>query len=443
MKIPETRYAEAADGAHIAYQVAGDGPFDIVMVPGFVSHLEMAWEMPFTRPQMQRIASFARLIRFDKRGTGLSDRASGVPTLEERMDDLRVVMDAAGSERAALWGVSEGGGMCILFAATHPDRTSALVLASSFARLLQGPDQSWGYQPGQAQAVIDMFVAQWGTGQALQAFFPSAAGDAELIELFARYERNSARPGDVEAIIGMCAEIDVRPVLPTISVPTLVIHHVGDQMIPIEHGRYLAEHIPRARYIELPDADHVTIAEDAPDAFDDVREFLTGVRSEPDPDRVLATVMFTDIAGSMERVAEVGDARWKEMLDRHDHVLRKELQRFRGREVKTTGDGFLAAFDGPARAAQCALAAIDAVRPLGLEIRAGVHTGECEQRGEDLGGIAVHIGARVSALAGPGEVLASSTVKDLVVGSGLRFADRGEHDLKGVPDRWRLFSVEA
>jgi class 3 adenylate cyclase len=441
--MPETRYAEAADGAHIAYQIAGDGPFDIVMVPGFVSHLEMAWEMPFTGPQMQRITSFARLIRFDKRGTGLSDRASGVPTLEQRMDDLRAVMDAAGSERAALWGISEGGAMCILFAATYPDRTAALVLASSFARLLQAPDQAFGFEPEQVEAITKSSVSHWGTGQVLGAFFPSAAGDEELTERFARYERNSARPGDVEAIIGMCAEIDVRPVLPTITVPTLITHHAGDPMISVEHGRYLAEHIPGARYIELPDADHITIAADAPDAFDDIREFLTGVRSEPDPDRVLATVMFTDIAGSTERVAEVGDARWKELLDRHDTVMRTQLQRFRGREVKTTGDGFLASFDGPARAAQCALAAIDAVRPLGLEIRAGVHTGECEQRGEDLGGIAVHIGARVSALALPGEVLASSTVKDLVVGSGLRFADRGEHELKGVPDRWRLFAVEA
>ena len=414
---------------------------DIVMVPGFVSHLELAWEMPFTRDAIDHVTSFARLIRFDKRGTGLSDRVTSVPTLEQRMDDLRAVMDAAGSEQAALWGTSEGGAMCILFAATYPERTSALVLVSSFARLLRGPDQPWGYDPVEAGAIAQMFVDQWGTGQVLGAFFPSTHDDARMTELFARYERNSARPGDVEAIIEMCAEIDVRPVLPTITVPSLVVHHAGDPMVDVENGRYLANHIPAARYIELDDADHVTISEDGPDASADIREFLTGTRTDPDLDRVLATVLFTDIVASTERVADVGDSNWKRLLDRHDELMRREIERFRGREVKSTGDGFLAVFDGPARAAQCALAASDSLHKVGLDIRAGVHTGEIEQRGDDVGGIAVHIGARIAGRARGGEVLASRVVRDLVAGSPLQFSERGEHELKGVPGSWELYSV--
>jgi class 3 adenylate cyclase len=428
---------------HIAYQVVGDGPIDIVMVPGFVSNVELAWEMPFIRPQLERIAAFARLIRFDKRGTGLSDRAHGVPTLEQRMEDLHAVMDAAHSERAALWGVSEGGAMCMLFAATYPERTSALVLISSFARVLSGAGQEFGIPREVGDALTEAWMRDWGTGKPLSMFFPSAAGDPTMTELFARYERNSARPGDVGIITEMAAEIDLRAVLPTISVPTLVVHHAGDPVITVDHGRLLAREIPDARYVELPDADHVAIAEDAPDAFDDIREFLTGGREPVSSDRLLATVLFTDIVGSTDHAAAVGDQRWRSLLDRHDDVVREQLRRFRGREVKTTGDGFLAAFDGPARAVECALATVAAVRPLGLDLRAGVHTGECEQRGDDLGGIAVHIGARVAALAAPNEVLVSRTVTDLVAGSGLRFVDRGEHELKGVPNRWQLYSVAS
>lgn len=440
---PETRYVRAADGVHVAYQVSGDGPIDVLMVPGFVSHLELAWEMPFIRPQMERIGEFARLIRFDKRGTGLSDRVVDIPTLEQRMEDVHAVMDAAGSERAALWGVSEGGAMCMLFAATYPERTTALVLVSSFARVLTAPDQSFGIEREIGDQITATFAELWGTGSALAAFFPSAAADPAMTEYFARYERNSARPGEMKAITDMCADIDVRAVLPSISAPTIVVHHAGDPMIGVEHGRYLAEHIPGARYIELPDADHVTIAEGAPDAFDDIREFLTGIRAPASWDRLLATVLFTDIVGSTDRAAAVGDQRWRSLLDHHDDVVRGELRRFRGREIKTTGDGFLAAFDGPARAVECAMATLEAVRPLGLELRAGVHTGECEQRGDDLGGIAVHIGARVAALAQPNEVLVSRTVTDLVAGSGLRFVDRGEHELKGVPNRWQLYAVAS
>jgi class 3 adenylate cyclase len=441
--VPETRYAKAGDGVHIAYQVSGEGPLDIVMVPGFVSNVEVAWEMPFIRNQMERISSFARLIRFDKRGTGLSDRGDGIPTLERRMEDLHAVMDAAAVERATLWGVSEGGAMCMLFAATYPERTSALVLVSSFARVMSGRGQDFGIPAELRDVITEAWVRDWGTGKVLGLFFPSAVGDPTMMQLFARYERNSARPGDVQAIIDMAAAIDLRPVLPSINVPTIVVHHAGDPVIVVDHGRHLAEQIPGARYVELPDADHVTIAEDAPDAFDDIREFLTGVREPVSGDRLLATVLFTDIVGSTDRAATVGDQRWRSLLDRHDEAVREQLRRFRGREVKTTGDGFLAAFDGPARAVECALALVAAVRPLGLDLRAGVHTGECEQRGDDLGGIAVHIGARVASLAQPNEVLVSRTVTDLVAGSGLRFVDRGEHELKGVPNRWQLFSVAS
>jgi len=439
----ETRYARASDGVHIAYQVVGDGPLDIVMVPGFVSNVEAAWDMPFIRPGLERIASFARLVRFDKRGTGLSDRGDGIPTLERRMEDLHAVMDAAGVERAALWGVSEGGGMCMLFAATYPERTTALVLVSSFARVLAGDGQDFGFPREVRDVLSEAWVEQWGTGRVLAAFFPSAAGDPAMTELFARYERNSARPGDVRAIIDMVADIDLRPVLPSIDVPTLVVHHAGDPMISVEHGRYLARTIRGARYIELPDADHVTIAEGAPDPFDDIREFLTGDRAPASSDRVLATIVFTDIVGSTDRAAAVGDQRWRALLDRHDETVRGQLHRYRGREIKTTGDGFLAAFDGPARAVECAMATLEAVRPLGLDLRVGVHTGECERRGDDLGGIAVHIGARVAALAQPNEVLVSRTVTDLVAGSGLCFVDRGEHELKGVPNRWQLYAVSS
>jgi class 3 adenylate cyclase/pimeloyl-ACP methyl ester carboxylesterase len=439
---PETRYAKSGDGVHIAYQVTGDGPLDVVMVPGFVSHVELAWEMP-TASTLRRVESFARVVRFDKRGTGLSDRGAGIPTLEQRMDDVRAVMDAAAIDRAALWGISEGGPMCILFAATYPDRTSALVLQGSFARITQAPDQPFGYPPEAVGPISAAFEEQWGTGAVLANFFPSTADDPAMREQYARYERNGASPSAMVAIVEMVADIDVRPILPTVTVPTLVVHSVGDSMISVEHGRYLAAHLPDARYIELPGEDHLTIVEDEPGPLDGIQEFLTGHRHEPDPDRVLATVLFTDIVDSTRRASELGDLRWRDVLNRHDEVMRRELKRFRGREVTTTGDGFLAAFDGPARAVQCALAATEAVQQLGLNVRAGVHTGECEQRGDDLGGIAVHIGARICSMALPQQVLVSRTVTDLVAGSGLAFADHGEHELKGVPGTWQLFAVEA
>jgi class 3 adenylate cyclase len=440
--MPETRYAKSGD-VHIAYQVSGDGPLDVVLVPGFISNVELAWDMPFSGPALRNIGSFARVISFDKRGTGLSDRTVGVPTLEQRMDDVRAVMDAVGVHRAALWGISEGGPMCILFAATYPTRTSALVLQGSFARLVQSSDQPFGYPPEALAPLIAAFEEQWGTGAVVGNFFPSAADDPVMRERFARYERNGASPSAMVRIVEMVTAIDVRPILPTISAPTLVVHSTGDSVITVEHGRYLAEHISGARYLEVPGEDHLTIREDEAGPFDDIEEFLTGHRPAPNPDRILTTVLFTDIVDSTRRAADLGDQSWRDLLDHHDEVMRRQLDRFRGTEVKTTGDGFLAMFDGPARAVQCAVAASEAVRPLGLELRAGVHTGECVQRGADLGGIGVHIGARIASLAEPSQVLVSRTVTDLVAGSCLEFADRGEHELKGVPGSWNLFSVEA
>jgi class 3 adenylate cyclase len=439
---PETRYAKSGN-VHIAYQVSGDGLLDVVLVPGFISNVELAWDMPFSGSALRKIRTFARVISFDKRGTGLSDRTVGVPTLEQRMDDVRAVMDAVGVDRAALWGISEGGPMCILFAATYPTRTSALVLQGSFARLVRSSDQPFGYPQEALAPTIATFEEQWGTGAVVGNFFPSAADDPAMQEQIARYERNGASPSAMVEIVEMVAAIDVRPILPTIGVPTLVVHSTGDPMIAVEHGRYLAEHISGAHYIELPGDDHLTIREDEPGPFDDIEEFLTGQRPAPNPDRILTTVLFTDIVDSTRRAADLGDQHWRDLLDRHDQVMRRQLDRFRGREVKTTGDGFLASFDGPARAVHCALAAREALRPLGLELRAGVHTGECVQRGADLGGIGVHIGARVASLAEPSQVLVSRTVTDLVAGSGLVFADRGEYELKGVPGSWNLFSVEA
>jgi len=439
---PETRYAKSGN-VHIAYQVSGDGPLDVVLVPGFISNVELAWDMPFSGSALRKIGTFARVISFDKRGTGLSDRTVGVPTLEQRMDDVRAVMDAVGVDRASLWGISEGGPMCILFAATYPTRTSALVLQGSFARLVQSSDQPFGYPQEVLAPTIARFEEQWGTGAVVGNFFPSAADDPVMQEQIARYERNGASPSAMVEIVEMVAAIDVRPILSTIGVPTLVVHSTGDPMIAVEHGRYLAEHISGAHYIELPGDDHLTIREDEAGPFEDIEEFLTGQRPVPNPDRILTTVLFTDIVDSTRRAADLGDQHWRDLLDHHDQVMRRQLDRFRGREVKTTGDGFLASFDGPARAVHCALAACEALRSLGLELRAGVHTGECVQRGADLGGIGVHIGARVASLAEPSQVLVSRTVTDLVAGSGLAFADRGEHELKGVPGSWNLFSVEA
>ncbi len=439
----ETKYANA-DSLSIAYQVSGAGPIDIVVVPGLVSHLEISREAPGQAHAFERYESFARLIRFDKRGTGLSDRVGGSPTLEERMDDVRAVMDAAGSERAALVGISEGGPMSILFAASHPERTTALVLADSFARLAWAPDYPWGMTPQTAEGLREIIHTSWGDGTFISLFFPSAKGDKAANDRFRRLERYSATPNAVAEIAEMILEIDVRSVLPTLIVPTLVIHRSGDPIISPEHGRYLAEHIPGARAVELESADHIALQTwDSDSDLDEIEEFLTGVRHGPTVDRVLATVLFTDIVGSTEQAARLGDRKWREILQAHHDVTRRELERFRGNEVKTTGDGFLATFDGPARAVRCGCAIRDGIRGLGLEVRAGLHTGEIETIGDDVGGIGVHIAQRVQSNADPGEVLVSRTVTDLVAGSGIDFCDRGEHELKGVPGSWRLFAVEV
>jgi class 3 adenylate cyclase len=434
----KTRYAKSGD-VHIAYRVFGDGPRDIVIVPGLVSHLEQMWEIPPNDYVLERLTSFARVIAFDKRGQGLSDRVSGVQTLEERIDDVRAVMDAAGSERAALYGMSEGGPMSLMFAASHPDRITALILYGTFAAPRATPGAATDEQ---FELGLKQMEAHWGEGWGVRFFAPSRLKDDAFIQSFGRLERASASPGSVLAQLRMNHEIDVRHLLPSIRVPTLILHCVGDSIVPVESGRYIAQHIPGAKYVELPGRDHIAVDREVQDRIlDAVEEFLTGMRHRPEPDRVLATVMFTDIVGSTERAAELGDRRWRELLSQYYRVVRRDLAAFRGREVNTSGDGVLATFDGPARAIRCACSIRDGVRALGLQVRTGLHTGECELIGDDVGGIAVHIGARVATTAGPEEVLVSSTVKDLVAGSGLQFADRGMHNLKGVPGEWRLFVV--
>ena len=438
---PETRYAKSGD-VHIAYQIVGEGPRDLVLVPGWVSHVECVWDDPGFARFLGRLAAFSRLIIFDKRGTGLSDRVPGIPTLEERMDDVRTVMDAAGSERAVLCGISEGGPMSVLFAATYPERTASLVLYGAQAKVTPDPSYPWGWTLEQLDAFVAAVKASWGQedSRTLAMLAPSVADDLALRHWWARYERQSASPGAFAALFRMNAEIDVRSVLPTIRAPTLVLHREGDRCVTVDQGRYLAEHIPGAKYVELPGIDHLVLVGFDP-ILDEIEEFLTGVRPGPTWDRALATVLFTDIVGATEQTARLGDQRWRDLLDRYHALIRTELAFFRGREVKTLGDGFLATFDGPARAIRCACAIRDGLGQLGIEIRAGLHTGECELMGDDVGGIAVHIGARVAARAAPGEVLVSSTVKDLVAGSGLHFVDRGVHKLHGVPEEWRLFVV--
>jgi class 3 adenylate cyclase len=441
---PETRYAKSG-AVSIAYQVVGDGPRDLVYVPGWVSHIEYLWEEPSVAAFLRRLASFSRLILFDKRGTGMSDRVPNeqLPTLEQRMDDVRVVMDAAGSERAALLGVSEGGPMCLLFAATYPERTTAVILVAAYARRLSAPDYPWGTPPEQYEAFVQENARDWGGPVGLAARAPSQVDNPAFSRWWATYLRMSASPGAAEALTRMNGPIDVRHVLPAVRVPALVLHRTGDLAIGVENGRYLAQQIDGARFVQLPGDDHLAWVGDQDSLVDEVEEFLTGVRRGPEPDRVLATVLFTDLVGSTELASELGDRRWRELLEAHRVVVRRELERFRGHEVDTTGDGFLATFDGPARAIRCATAIRDGVTALGLEIRAGLHTGECELHDGNVAGIAVHTGARVAALAGAGEVLVSSTVRDLVAGSGIEFENRGAHELKGLPTAVAIHAVVA
>jgi class 3 adenylate cyclase len=441
---PPTQYARSGD-LFIAYQVFGEGPFDLVFAPGWMSHVEQNWEWPDYERFLKRLAGFCRVIPFDRRGTGLSDRITVLATFEEMMDDIRAVMDAVGSERAALFGGVEGGAQAAVFAATHPDRTSALIFGGAFAKRTWAPDYPWAPPPEAHQMVLEAYEKRWGRDTiGLSLIAPDLQGQERerFGQWLGRAQRYGVSPGAAIAWYRMTTQIDVRHVLPAIHVPTLVLHRVGDRAVDIGNARYLAEHIAGARLVELPGSNHFPFIGDVDRMGDEIEEFLTGSRRVTEADRILATVLFTDIVGSTQRAADLGDRRWREVLDAHDAAVRRELERHRGREVKTTGDGVLATFDGPARAIRCAVGMSEAMRPLGIDIRAGLHTGECEVRGEDVGGIAVHIGARVASLAAPGEVLVSSTVKDLVIGSEIRFADRGAHPLKGVPGEWRLYAVE-
>jgi class 3 adenylate cyclase len=436
----KTKYAKSGD-VHIAYRVFGAGPHDIVLMPGTLSHVEMYWELPANEHILKRLTSFARVIVFDKRGQGLSDRVAE-QTLEERIGDVRAVLDAAGSKRTAVFAWSEGGPMALMFAATYPERTSALVMFGTFASMKAEP---WAL----SQEQFDLFLAaldeHWGEGVLVPINAPSMRGNKAFIQWFGRLERASSSPGGIQALFRADYESDVRHVLPSIRVPTLILHRKDDSTIPVACGRDMVQKIPGAKYVELPGEDHLLQALDQELLdllLDEIEEFVTGVRHRPEPDRVLATVMFTDIVRSTERAAEMGDLRWRALLNNYYGAVRKELSAFRGREVNTTGDGLLATFDGPNRAIRCACSVREKLRPLGLEVRTGLHTGECELIGDDVGGIAVHIAARVAASAEPDEVLVSSTVRDIVAGSGLRFADRGMHALKGVPGEWRLFLVQ-
>jgi class 3 adenylate cyclase len=442
-RAPETHYAKTDDRVHIAYQVFGDGPFDLVVVPGFISHLELHWEDEAIARALRRLGSFSRVIMFDKRGTGMSDRTERLPDIDRRMLDIEAVMQAADSEHAALLAVSEGGPMAVLFAAAHPERTRALVLLNAYARITACPDHEIGMPTELVYQFAQYLEPRWGTGVGLAAWAPSVAHDAAARESFARLQRLAASPGSAVALMSSYLDIDVRPALPLVNAPTLVMHRTGDRMVPFVHGQYLAEHIEGARLVELPGTDHFWWTEGTDQILDETEEFLTGARSVPEPDRVLASVLFTDIVDSTRRAAELGDRSWRLLLNRHDAFSERQVERYGGRLVKTTGDGVLAVFDGPARSVRCARAISDGAQALGLEVRAGVHTGEVELRGDDIAGLGVNIASRVESLAQPGEVLVSRTVTDLVAGSGLDFADRGEHDLKGVPGRWRLFASRA
>jgi class 3 adenylate cyclase len=428
-------YAKSGE-VHIAYRVFGEGPRDIVLIPGTLSHVELTWERPSNQYLLERLTAFARVIVFDKRGQGLSDRVAE-QTLEERVGDVRAVMDAAGSRLATIYGWSEGASICLMFAATYPERISGLVLYGGYASVKDR------VSPEIFERFLAGMEAHWGEGRLFAVNAPSRRNDQAMVQYAGQLERASASPSSIVALLRANSKLDVRHLLPSVRVPTLILHRVGDGVVPVAAGRFLAEHIPGARYLEIPGEDHLVTDNETQDIIaDEIEEFIIGVRHRHEPDRALATVMFTDIVASTERAAELGDSRWRELLGSYYAVVRKELATFRGREVSTAGDGLLATFDGPARAIRCACSIRERVHPLGLQVRIGLHTGVCELIGDDVGGIAVHIGARVAATAAPGEVLVSGTVKDLVAGSNLHFLDRGAHNLKGVPGEWRLFVVQ-
>jgi class 3 adenylate cyclase len=441
----EIRYATNRDGQSVAYQICGDGPLDLVFMPDWVGNLEVMWEDPTLAAFLERLARFARVICFDKRGTGLSDPVplGAIPTWEEWMYDVGTVMDAADSAQAAIFGHGDGGRLALLFAATHPDRSTALILVDAYAKRTQTADYQCGVPEDVAPKLVDAILSSWGTGEAARVGAPSLARDESFIAWRGRYERLAMSPGQFNQLYPLTYSYDLRWVLPSVRLPTLILHRAGNPYVVVGNGRYLAQHINGARYVEIPGADHIFHAGDTEAMLGPVQEFLTGRRVIPELKRVLATVLFTDIVGATATAERLGDGAWRELLERHHALVRRELAHFGGHEIDTSGDGFLASFEGPARGVRCAMSIRDAVRQLGLEIRAGLHTGECEWSGEKLAGIAVHIGARVAGLAEAGEVLVSRTVKDLVAGSGLVFVDRGEHPLKGVSDRWQLFRADG
>ena len=435
---PETRYALSGD-VNIAYQTIGDGPIDLVVVPGVVSHMDFLHEFAGYTAFLHRLSKFARVITFDKRGQGLSDRISGAPSLEQRMDDVRAVMDEVGSSRAALMGFSEGCAMSAIFAASCPERVSHLICFGGFARyadLFGTSDRD--------QAILES-MKLWGTGAFVAGIFPSQPANPGALAQFAKFERLSSTPGSFKALSLLNSQIDIRSILPTVRVPTLVLHRATDAMIPVQLGRDLASQIPEARYIEYPDGDHMYFTGDVEALHGDIEEFITGHRESHsvDLERVLATVLFTDIVDSTRSAAEMGDQAWRRLLDSHDQLAKHMVEKHRGIFVKSTGDGILATFDGPGRGVRCALAFGTASKQIGLPLRAGLHTGEIEIRGLDIGGIAVHAAARVMAKSGSSEVLVSRVVTDLVAGAGLKFSERGSHDLKGLPGRWDLFAASA
>ncbi len=439
---PVTKYVRCGN-IHIAYQVFGDGLFDLIYVPGWVSHVELAWEDPEQARFLSRLASFCRVITFDKRGTGLSDRVSNdkLPTLEERMEDLKAVMDAAGSKEAALFGFSEGGNLCALFAATYPQRTKALVLFGVFAKRIKSPDYPWAPSPESRAQEYAIVEKEWGNEMDLQNYVPSRMHDKEFIKRLATYFRRAASPSAAVTLLRMNTEIDIREILPLIRVPTLLLYRTHDHEAQVEEGRWIASRIPNARFVELEGQDHIPWVSDQDAVLDHVQEFLTGVKPTRDFDRILVTILFTDIVGSTELAAKIGDRAWKALLDQHNSFIRQTIHEFRGEEIDTTGDGFLVAFDGPARAVRCALAisqntSIDAFR-----IRTGLHTGEVIKIGSKMSGLSIHLTERVLRHSGPGEVVITGAVKDLVPGAGFAFEDRGVHALKGVPGKWHLFAV--
>jgi pimeloyl-ACP methyl ester carboxylesterase len=443
LDVPDTRYARSGD-LSIAYQTVGEGPPDVLFIPGFVSNAELMWEVPWIAHDLERLASIGRLVTFDKRGTGCSDRSLGSGSAEERMDDVRAVAEAAGVEEAVVVGLSEGGPLATLFATTYPERVRALVLWGTYGRLLLGPDYPIGYPAEFIDGFISSVVSQWGTGRALRHFIYNLPEDPTTERMTARYERQTATPGIVERVLFHNCRMDVRSALPAVHVPALVVHREGDPLIGIEHARAMAQMIEGARLVELPGEWHVDGRVGADDdVFDAIEEFVTGeaTTQERHIDRVLATVLFTDIVDSTTRAVTVGDRSWRAVLEQHDEVARRQVERYGGILVTRTGDGLLATFDGPGRAVRAAQAIVQSVKPLGLGVRAGLHTCEIERRDDDVAGIGVHIGARIGALAGANEVLVSNTVKDLVMGSDIEFTDRGSHGLKGVPGDWQLWAA--